>query len=456
MASAARSRSAAIAAGVRRRRVRWRSPCTATPCPAAAISASSEPVRRTCSPTTKNVARAVCSRSSSSTAGVPRGCGPSSNVSATARASGTRRAMRSAALTGGATGASAGAHQAAPSTAEHAAPARIARAPDGLRKPAVTATSANRIPPARPRPRGSRLQLDLDGRRPMTASAEGIEAALIDTVCSRVRERVDGADAERVERFVRLYYGWVPPEDLAGRDPLDIYGAALAHWNLMYKRAPGRPRCASTTRDFEQHGWQSTHTVVEIVTDDMPFLVDSVSMELSRQAYASTCRAPRDRASAATSGRAGRDRPAGDRRRRRRCGVDHARRDRPPERAGAARGAREGVLRVLGDVRAAVEDWPAMRERAREHHRRAATRAVAGRPGDIDEAAALLDWLDDGHFTFLGYREYGLVDERGEDRLRAVPDSGLGILRAAPPEPVSERSPSCRRASAPTRAPSAC
>ena len=171
----------------------------------------------------------------------------------------------------------------------------------------------------------------------MTASAEGIEAALIDTVCSRVRERVDGADAARVERFVRLYYGWVPPEDLVGRDPLDIYGAALAQWNFMRKRAPGEAKVRVYNPDFEQHGWQSTHTVVEIVTDDMPFLVDSVSMELSRQAYGihlvvhPVIGVRRDeRARWWTIG------PPGDGRQRRPRGVDHALRDRPPERGGAS------------------------------------------------------------------------------------------------------------------------
>jgi glutamate dehydrogenase len=91
---------------------------------------------------------------------------------------------------------------------------------------------------------------------------------------------------------------------------------------------------------------------------------------------------------------------------------------------------------VLGDVRAAVEDWPAMRQRARD-----IGAELGERPPPTAEAAAeareLLAWMHDGHFTFLGYREYDIGSEGGEDVLRTVPGSGLGILREMDERPVS-------------------
>src|SRR5688500_16859964 len=119
----------------------------------------------------------------------------------------------------------------------------------------------------------------------MTVSVDQVGSPLIEAVCSRVRERVAEDQASLVEAFVRQYYRWVPPEDLAERKPLDVYGAALAHWSFLRRREPGTPKVRVYNPDFEQHGWESTHTVVEVDGDDMPFLVDSVSMELSRQAY---------------------------------------------------------------------------------------------------------------------------------------------------------------------------
>jgi glutamate dehydrogenase len=119
----------------------------------------------------------------------------------------------------------------------------------------------------------------------MTLKPGEIEAALIDDVCSRVRERLVDDQTPRVEQFVRQYYRWVPPEDLVGRSELDVYGAALAHWSFIGRRGARRCEGARLNPRFEQHGWQSRHTVVEIVTDDVPFVVDSVSMECSRHPY---------------------------------------------------------------------------------------------------------------------------------------------------------------------------
>jgi glutamate dehydrogenase len=85
----------------------------------------------------------------------------------------------------------------------------------------------------------------------------------------------------------------------------------------------------------------------------------------------------------------------------------------------------------MRQVSATVEDWPAMRARA--HELIAELRDPA--PGvDRDtalETAELLAWMDDGHFTFLGFREYDLLRDGDEDRLRRVEDSGLGILGEA-------------------------
>ena len=69
--------------------------------------------------------------------------------------------------------------------------------------------------------------------------AVALEADLLDTVLTRVRDRFPESEAPAVERFVRQYYRWVPAEDLADRSPLDLYGAAVAHWKEMQQRQPG-------------------------------------------------------------------------------------------------------------------------------------------------------------------------------------------------------------------------
>src|SRR2546422_6078663 len=89
-------------------------------------------------------------------------------------------------------------------------------------------------------------------------------------------------DSVLIEEFARLYYAEVDPEELAARAPLDLKGAAAAHLAFGRKFAAGQARIRAYNPVSGQHGWQSTHTVIEIVNDDMPFLVDSVTMEVNR------------------------------------------------------------------------------------------------------------------------------------------------------------------------------
>src|SRR5215831_13975190 len=104
----------------------------------------------------------------------------------------------------------------------------------------------------------------------------------LDEVAALVRSRVPQGQRDAIADFVVRYFGHVDPEDLAERQPIDLYGAALSHWNFARKRAPGQLRVRVFNPTIEEHGWQSTHTIVEIVNDDMPFLVDSVTMEVNR------------------------------------------------------------------------------------------------------------------------------------------------------------------------------
>src|SRR5438132_5962635 len=87
------------------------------------------------------------------------------------------------------------------------------------------------------------------------------------------------------------------------------------------------------------------------------------------------------------------------------------------------------IARVLDDVRAAVDDWQAMRDRVH-----AIVGEVEKKPpplpaDELAEGKDFLRWLAENHFTFLGYRCHELAVVNGEDVLKIVPGSSLGILR---------------------------
>src|SRR4029453_6802322 len=86
------------------------------------------------------------------------------------------------------------------------------------------------------------------------------------------------------QTFVGQYYEHVARGDFAARHVHDLYGAAMSHLTLALDRPPGEPAVRVYSPDFEEHGFGSPHTVVDIVTDDMPFVVDSVTMEVIRHA----------------------------------------------------------------------------------------------------------------------------------------------------------------------------
>ena len=261
---------------------------------------------------------------------------------------------------------------------------------------------------------------------------------LLDKVIERVREQLSGDRARQVEELVRQYYDWVPREDLASRSVVDLYGAALAHLSFARGRASGTAKVRVYNPRFEEHGWQSTHTVVEMVNDDMPFLVDSTRMEINRRGYAihlmvhAVMKVRRDAEGRLVEVLA----PDSDADDAVSESVIHVEVDRQTE-PEVLEELHDSLVRVLGDVRAAVEDWPEMREKARSIASGSEEGVPPVREDELEEARAFLGWLVDDNFTFLGYREYDLLTQNGEDQLGSIPGTGLGILRGGGPGPVS-------------------
>ncbi len=96
----------------------------------------------------------------------------------------------------------------------------------------------------------------------MAVKGADLEAELIDAVCERVRERLPADQVRAVRAFVRQYYRWVPAEDLAGREP--ARPVRRGRRALAISRSSASPATAKIrvyNPDFEQHGWQSPHTV---------------------------------------------------------------------------------------------------------------------------------------------------------------------------------------------------
>ncbi|MEJ2603563.1 MAG: NAD-glutamate dehydrogenase [Gammaproteobacteria bacterium] len=242
---------------------------------------------------------------------------------------------------------------------------------------------------------------------------------------------VDGAgpfsDNDRLRSFLRHYYADVDVEDLRAATPANLAGAALAHLELGKTRRPGQHRLRIYNPKPDRDGWESTHTIVEMVNDNMPFLVDSIGMAVARMgATLHLTIHPLVRLSRDGRGRLTEIHP-------RSAGKGHVesfvRLEIDRETSDKRRAAlKRAVEETLLDVRLAVRDWRKMRDRMLQAADE--LEAPAGRSDLtlLDESRRLLQWMADDHFTFLGYQEYEVERLDDEAQLRPVPGSGLGIL----------------------------
>ncbi len=255
--------------------------------------------------------------------------------------------------------------------------------------------------------------------------SEILKQQLMDQVLRFATGRIERARAAQVEAFIRQFYANVPVGDIAQEPPEDLFCAALSLWQFAAKRQPGKPKLRVFNPRQDEHGWRSPHTIVEIVNDDMPFLVDSVTAELGRLGLDvhlvvhPIMRITRDKAGQMTD--LGQDQAA----------AESVMQIRITQIAQAAKleQVASRLEAILSDVRNAVADWKEMRARLAESIAEVDKKKLPVTEEERAEVARFLKWIEDDHFTFLGYREYTMAGEGDESAYRIVEEKSLGVLR---------------------------
>ena len=270
----------------------------------------------------------------------------------------------------------------------------------------------------------------------MVTALEQSKSELLTNLCEHARSRAaktpPGIDLEVV---LNTFYRHVAPEDLLERSTEDLFGAVMAQLRLAEERPQGKAIIKVFTPTIPVNGWSAEgHTVVEIVTDDMPFLVDSVTMALAagdheihlvvhpqfvvRRDLAGAVQQILDEQAETDPHDVSRE------------SWMHLEIDRiGPDEVAAVQ---DRLFKVLTDVREAVEDWQRMHAQVDFVVADLEENPPPVPTEEIEQGTALLRWLGDNHFTFLGYREYRLERQGDDEVLIAVPGTGFGILRADP------------------------
>ncbi|WP_116451999.1 NAD-glutamate dehydrogenase [Blastococcus litoris] len=245
------------------------------------------------------------------------------------------------------------------------------------------------------------------------------------------RDLPSGCAPDDLPALLQRYYWSEPAAEVLGHEPGELADLALGHLRLAEVRPPG-----SATVDAQR--LPDGRAVVRLVTDDMPFLVDSVTAEVVRQGFALAhivhpVVVVRRDLRGAIKAFCDSDLAVG-------CGSDALTEswmavvlDGPLD-GEASADLVAGLRTVLDDVRAVDEDAERLRVRVLELADRldelVRPEADADPADDPAEAAALLRWLADGNFVFLGARDLEQGTGRGKPSAAVVPGSGLGVLRS--------------------------
>ena len=232
--------------------------------------------------------------------------------------------------------------------------------------------------------------------------------------------------AQAVSAFARALLRRLAEDDLEAITTDELYALATSAFAFADSRGLEPSAVRVFNADPDVHGYRCHGTVVEVATDDSPFLVDSVSEELTARGLTikrllhPVIGAVRDEQGRLVQVRSGREAEH-------RESFMHFEVDRTlGDEVNAELETR--VRRILRDVSLVVRDFDPMQERVRHMVDLARGAEVRYAPEVVGEVAKFLEWLLQLNFVLLGYREYELLETKEGRAIRAVSGSGLGIL----------------------------
>ena len=240
----------------------------------------------------------------------------------------------------------------------------------------------------------------------------------LDSIIDYTRENMKPSLGDAFLEFVSSFYKNASPEDLSLR--LDeLYAIALSNWKFIsdFNEPGSKIRIFNPT--LEEHGWTSSHTIIQILTRDMPFLIDSITSNLLEDGNALHMLIH----------------PV----------LDHKRDDKGKLVTKGGKNGAESIMHIeitaksdqdeinaLSDklkqvtdfVHSSVKDWQPILNKVEETKKNLTSAPKSVKRAEVKEAQAFLEWLTDNNFTFLGYREYDHSNKK-----KPTDGAGLGILR---------------------------
>ncbi|ALP39436.1 NAD-glutamate dehydrogenase [Aeromonas schubertii] len=255
-------------------------------------------------------------------------------------------------------------------------------------------------------------------------------SVLLENVIQLVNQKLPNKSASLVERFVAKFYGNMGSDDLVDRNDSDLYGAAISLWNALNRRKETTPHIRVYNPELTRHGWQSPHTIVELIVQDSPFLVDSFRMALKRLGI--TAHMMLHQPLHLVRGKDGEITDI--------LGIDNIDGQTSVETAflveidhltdEAQMEALSAELHsVAGEVALAVSDWLPMQERLQAIIDELPKRPSPHTKAQRETAVTFLKWVAAHNFTLMGYRRYDVKGVEGDHEITPVAGSSLGLMK---------------------------
>ncbi|MGB1261373.1 MAG: NAD-glutamate dehydrogenase [Cognaticolwellia sp.] len=263
------------------------------------------------------------------------------------------------------------------------------------------------------------------------ALVDGLPSVILSNVAQLIQQKVPAATAPLVNQFAELLYNNISTLDLEHRNDSDMYGATLSLWNTLNDHQDNKPVIKVFNPQVSKNGWKSSHTIIEIIVRDMPFLIDSVRIALSRLNLTphlmlnSPIKIIRDKKKNITQLGSSVDQSF------KATSVEtvvFVEIDRQND-AGVLENIAKELHSVVSDIAVTVNDWQPMQARLRSVIND--VKKAKGLPcskAEHSDSVNFLEWVLADNFTLLGYRSYDVKTVKGDISLSANLKSSLGLM----------------------------
>jgi len=263
------------------------------------------------------------------------------------------------------------------------------------------------------------------------ASVNSQPPVLLEKVSEIIRQKFPEETAGLVDEFAQRLYRNVSRDDINDRDASNIYGALVGLWNSFNSyTSRSKANIKVYNPEVNKHGWESPHTIIEVIQDDLPFMVDSVRMMLNRFGITShlflhspLVHKRNKNGTVSEILDAGKTSDSSQTDTVFLIEIDRQTSD------SDLKAIKDELNSVMDEVRLAVTDWKPMREKLKEVADSVSKSNYPGPKGKLKVAKDFLQWLADDNFTLMGFRSYKIDPIKGDYQLVQEQGTSLGLLK---------------------------